>query len=114
MLTWLRKHKLLLGLIIVCVFLQYKLWFARGGLLEAHRLKEKVSKEQAIVEQKQKRNQELMNQVNAIKTNKSVVEAHARSDLGMVKPGEEYLQVIDGAELSDNEDNEGVNENSIK
>jgi cell division protein FtsB len=110
--SWLRKHKILLGLILFFLLIQYKLWFANGGLLEVKALKDKVSIEKQKVAVDKKRNKVLLGQVHNIKADKEAVEAHARTDLGMVKPGEEYLQVIDQSQLRSAESSEVVDENS--
>lgn len=112
--SWLRKHKLLLGLTLFFLLIQYKLWFAKGGLLEVKALKEKVAVEEQKVAADKKRNQALFKQVHNIKADKEAVEAHARTDLGMVRPGEEYLQIIDQSQLTSPESNEVADESSFE
>lgn len=110
--NWLRRHKLLLGLVLFFVLIQYKLWFANGGVFQVKALKDRVSVEQEKIAVAEKRNKALLGQVHKIKAGKEVVEAHARTDLGMIKPGEEYLQIIDQSQLTSPESNEVVDENS--
>jgi cell division protein FtsB len=75
--------------------LQYKLWFQTGGISEVWKLKQKIvvqTHENTVVT---KSNAVLAAEVQDLKTGQAAVEEHARNDLGMVKPGEVFYQVVD-------------------
>ena len=81
-------------LIILLLVLQYKLWFSNGGFLESRFLKKQIITQQAKNATMQKQNAILMADVKALKNNDNAIEARARSDLGMIKKGEIFYQVV--------------------
>ena len=91
---WIKRSWLLLILIIVFLFLQYKLWLSGDGMKHIHVLKKELNTKQEGLTAAKQRNQQLFEQVKHIKNSSEEIEAHARYDLGMIKSGEEYLQVV--------------------
>lgn len=90
-----RKLKILpIVLIMLLGLLQYRLWFEPGGIIEMMRMKKQLTVEAQKNEQLKKRNQELLKQVQYLHKNSDSIEGHARRELGMVKRGEVYYQVI--------------------
>ena len=81
-------------LIIVLVFLQYRLWFESGGIFDMLRLKKQLNVEQSQNEKLKKRNQALLLQVQHLQQNQDEIELRARQELGMVKKGETFYQVV--------------------
>ena len=82
-------------LVILFLVLQYKLWFADGGFVDVihqkHQIAEQVKKNQVI----EQRNAILTASIKTMqKQNKEVLENQARGDLGMIKKGETYYQVV--------------------
>jgi cell division protein FtsB len=75
--------------------LQYKLWFQTGGISEVLHLKRAVAEQTTANEQVAQRNTALTAEVRDLKTGQAAVEERARNDLGMVKPGEAFYQVIE-------------------
>lgn len=92
---WLRRYFLVLILAITFCILQYELWFSSGGILQHHHLKQRLQQEKILLEKQGVENQHLFAAVMKIKHNPELIEAHARSDLGMVKRGEEYVEVVE-------------------
>lgn len=82
---------LLLGILI---FLQYRLWFEPGGIFEMMELKKQLAKEQLQNENLKKRNQLVLLQVQHLQDNQDAVELRARQELGMIKKGETFYQVV--------------------
>ncbi len=82
-------------LTLLLVTLQYRLWFGDGGMMERHRLQQRVTGLQAQVRQREERNRALEAEVRDLKQNLSAVEERARHDLGMIKRGETYVMVVD-------------------
>ncbi len=85
---------LIVILTMLFVGLQYKLWFEQGGISEVWRLKHEISIHLADNAQLMQRNTALMAEIEDLKSGQIAIEEHARNDLGMVKPGEVFYQVI--------------------
>ena len=83
---------LLLILVVGLIMLNYQIWFAEMGISKYFEYRQLVSSQQkhnnALVE----KNTYRLDQVNALKFNHGVVEQAARSDLGMIAPGERFFQ----------------------
>lgn len=97
--------------------LQYRLWFADGGLLEVYELREQVAEQRAENEHLRERNRALAAEVSDLKQGLGAVEARARSELGMVGEGETFYRVVEpegeGAE-EDATKESGVGESAHK
>ena len=80
------------------LLLQYRLWFAEGGLAEADRLQ--IQLEQAEQENQKliERNAGLTREVVALQNGDEAVEKNAREHLGLIKDGEVYYQFVEGQE----------------
>lgn len=89
---------LLLVLALLLAALQYKLWYGNGGQHEVAALKLQVAAQQTENAKLQARNDALAAEVADLKAGGEAVEERARSELGMVKPGEIFYRVIDGAQ----------------
>lgn len=81
-------------LTILLVFLQYCLWFESGGIIDMMRMKKKLAIETQQNEQLKKRNSALLEQVQHLQKNNDAIESRARSELGMIKKGETFYQVV--------------------
>ena len=85
----------LIGLLIfLLLLLQYKLWVADGGVNQYVRLKHAVARMEQENQTITKRNQSMRHQVNYVKQHPEAMEGYAREDLGMLKEGETYYQVL--------------------
>lgn len=93
-------HVLLLVLVALLCWLQYKLWFGSGGHNEVIALKAQVAEQEAENGQLRQRNEALAAEVEDLKSGEAAIEERARSELGMVKPGETFYRVIDDASAS--------------
>ncbi len=82
-------------LLILLAFLQFKLWIS-GGMREVWRLEQAVAEQHTTNDTQNMRNAELAAEVADLKEGADAVEERARSELGMVKAGETFYQVIDG------------------
>lgn len=82
-------------LAILLIFLQYRLWFEAGGIMDMVHLKKDVALQKQENDKLKKRNEQVMMEVEHLQKDKSAVEARARTELGMVKKGEVFYQVID-------------------
>jgi len=91
---------LLLVLALLLALLQYKLWFGNGGQREVGDLQAQVAKQEAENLKLQQRNEALKAEVENLKSGEAAVEERARSELGMVKPGEVFYRVIEDGNTS--------------
>lgn len=89
---------LVLGALLA--WLQYTMWFGTGGSHEVDELRAQVELQRAENQQLQQRNEALVAEVDDLKSGGAAVEERARSELGMVKPGETFYRVVDGASVS--------------
>jgi cell division protein FtsB len=86
---------IVLGLLVLIAALQLKLWTGAGGMPDAWRLRERVGAQAEQNGQLLRRNQDLGADVQDLKEGREAVEERARSELGMVKPGEVFYQVVE-------------------
>ena len=92
---------LLIILALVFLGLQYKLWVGEGSLAEVWHLKGAVGEQRAENEQLQERNRALEAEVQDLKQGLEAIEERARSELGMIREGETFYQVIEPKEQAD-------------
>ena len=83
-----------LVLLALVVFLQYRLWFETGGVIDMLRMKQQLAQQQAINEKLKKRNDRMVRQLQYLQANSDGIEARARGELGMIKQGETFYQVV--------------------
>ena len=88
-------HWLLGGLLGLLLLLQYRLWFAEGGLAEANRLAAQLEEAEAENTTLLDRNAALTREVIALQSGDEAVEKNARENLGLIKEGEVYYQFIE-------------------
>jgi len=82
-------------LLVLLIWLQYKLWLGDGGIPEVLELEREIDTVQREVDKLQERNQALDAEVMDLKKGIEAIEERARSELGMIKQDEIYYQVID-------------------
>jgi len=85
-------------LVVLLGFLQYRLWVGEGGLSELHALRTQIAEHEAELERLQARNSALAAEVQSLKTGLDAIEERARNELGMIRRGEVFLQVIEKPE----------------
>ncbi|MGK0674347.1 MAG: cell division protein FtsB [Halothiobacillaceae bacterium] len=90
MLRW-----LVLLLAVIFVLLQYQLWLGDGSWPRAEAARIALEKQLAENERLRQRNAALEAEVLDLKTGLDAIEERARSDLGLVKQGDTYFQIID-------------------
>ena len=84
------RRLVLIGLAVVVLFLQYRYWLGDGGYADKRRLQAQVALQQAEVEKLRARNAALQAEVDDLKSGTAAVEGRARSELGMILPGETF------------------------
>ncbi|MCK5308782.1 MAG: cell division protein FtsB [Gammaproteobacteria bacterium] len=87
--------KLLILLVILLVYLQLNLWFGDDGLQEVWRLHKDVERQSQENSELRERNEALDAEVLDLQQGLEAIEEHAREDLGMIKEGETFYQVVE-------------------
>lgn len=82
-------------LVLLFVVLQYRLWVGDGSLAEVQRLRESIAQQQGENGQLRERNAALDAEVRDLKQGLIAVEERARAELGMIKEGETFFQIIE-------------------
>lgn len=75
------------------VAIQAQLWLGKGGLPRGVQLRAELERAQAANEQARARNAQLEAELRDLREGLEMVEEKARSELGMIKPDEIYVQV---------------------
>ncbi|MGB7934352.1 MAG: cell division protein FtsB [Gammaproteobacteria bacterium] len=88
-------RKLILFLVILLVYLQYRLWLGDGGLLELWNVHQEVEAQRDENARLRERNEALDAQVLDLKQGLDAIEERAREDMGMVKQGETFYQIVE-------------------
>ena len=88
--------RLLVGfLLALLLILQYRLWVGEGSLAEVSNLKREIQAQAGELVRLRERNRALQAEVEDLRSGLEAVEERARSELGMVKEGEVFYQVIE-------------------
>ncbi len=85
-------------LVVLLILLQYRLWVGEGSLAEVHSLREQIEIQKAELDRLRQRNLALQAEVNDLKQGLDAIEERARSELGMIREGEIFLQIIEQPE----------------
>ncbi len=89
---------LLVTLLLLLGVLQYRLWFAEGSLAEQHRLEILIEEKTLINSELQARNAILEREVMELQNGNKGVEQRAREQLGLVREGETFYQIVEPSE----------------
>jgi cell division protein FtsB len=100
---------LLLVLAVLLAWLQYRFWFGPGNSGEVVQLEEQVAKQKRDNEGRRQRNDALAAEVKDLKDGEAAIEERARSELGMIKPGEKFYRVVEDAPVRPVQPAAGVN-----
>jgi cell division protein FtsB len=87
--------KLLILLVILLIYLQYSLWFGDGSLQDVWRLHKDVEQQRQENAVLRERNEALEAEVLDLQQGLEAIEERAREDLGMIKKGETFYQVVE-------------------
>ena len=83
-------------LLLVLVALQFKLWFGDGGVSDISALEQRVAAQEAENAMLETRNDALRAEVEDLRERLDAVEERARSELGLIREGEEFYPVVPG------------------
>lgn len=85
---------LLLILVLLTAAIQYPLWWGKGGWMRVHQLQQDIAAQQDTNQALLARNNAMQAEVQDLKSGSEAVEERARRDLGLVKKGEIYVQIL--------------------
>jgi len=86
-----------MALIIAFIGLQYRLWFGDGSLSEVVQLSAELEMQELKLRELEERNRKLEAQVLDLQSGLDAYEEKARNDLGMIKKGETFFQIVSPA-----------------
>ncbi|WP_425607981.1 cell division protein FtsB [Pontibacterium granulatum] len=86
---------LLITLLVLLAALQYRLWFGEANLRQVWSLEQEIEQQQAENQALSQRNKQLEAEVQDLKNGLSALEERARSELGMIREGETFFQLVE-------------------
>ena len=89
-------------MVLLLLLLQYRLWMGNGSLVEVSLLKDKIEKIKSENERLKERNLSLTAEVFNLKRGNEAIEEIARSEMGMIKDGETFYQIIESTDQQSN------------
>lgn len=90
-----------LSLAALLLLIQYPLWLGKGGWLRVWDLEGQVETAQKKNAELKARNDKLNSEVRDLRDGTGAVEERARYELGMIKNGEIFVQILDpGSSIS--------------
>ncbi len=90
----------LLLLILLLGWLQYRYWLGEGSSGEVSALQSQVEHQKRENDGLRERNDALAAEVEDLKSGEAAAEERARSELGMIKPGEKFYRVVESGETT--------------
>jgi cell division protein FtsB len=77
------------------VAIQFPLWLGRGGWMHVREMEQQLAAQNRTNESLQARNERLAAEVRDLKEGAGAVEERARSEIGMLKDGEVFVQIVE-------------------
>ena len=82
-------------LLFLLIMLQYRLWLGDGSVSMLWDLEAQIAVQQEENQRLQQRNRAMEAEVIDLKNGEEAIEERARSELGMIKDGETFYQILD-------------------
>lgn len=80
-------------LLLLLVVLHAQLWVGRGSVTDVARMEKRLAEQRAANQAAQQANERLAAEVRDLREGLEMVEERARTELGMVKPNEVFVQI---------------------
>jgi cell division protein FtsB len=80
---------------LLIVHLQYRLWHGDGSIEQIEAYQARLDDLKQQVEEKKQRNEALYAEVVDLRKGQEALEERARDELGMVKEGETFFQILE-------------------
>jgi len=97
---------------LIILGLQLRLWSGAGSLAEISRLNDSIAEQENENAVLQSRNNELLREVEELKTGTDAIEEMAREELGLIKDGETFYMILDPDDSDRNQ--EAIREQQIQ
>ncbi len=81
-------------LVVLLLVIHYRLWLADDGVRQMWQLRETVAEQERENVELRRRNRALEAEVRDLREGIDALEERARSDLGMIREGETFYQVV--------------------
>ncbi|MEC5206579.1 cell division protein FtsB [Vogesella urethralis] len=95
-------RRLTLMLLVLLAALQWPLWLGKGSWLRVWQLDKQVEEQRAANLVLVRRNAALDAEVRDLKQGTAAIEERARNELGMIRQGEVFFQLLDTANAGNN------------
>jgi cell division protein FtsB len=82
-------------MLLLIIHFQYRLWYEDASIAQIKTYQQRLDELKVLVTEKQERNQALYAEVLDLRKGQEAIEERARDELGMIKEGETFFQVID-------------------
>ncbi len=80
------------------MLLEYRFWWGSDSVLQVLKLKKSIFVQQQENANLQQRNAKLLEQISDLKRAPQAIEEQARYELGMIKRGEKFYQIVEPIE----------------
>ena len=87
--------KIPFALVFLFALMQYKLWLGHGNIFTVSQLKQRVEEQRQVEDSWKQTNTMLTSNIGDLKGNMQAIEERARLELGMIKKGEKFYQVVE-------------------
>lgn len=88
-----RRHWLTYVLLILLLAVQAQLWLGRGSFPDVVSMRAKIKEQIKTNDEMRLKNSQLQAEVSDLKGGVEMLEERARFELGMIKPGEIFVQL---------------------
>tara|TARA_B100000902_G_scaffold354223_1_gene366227 strand:- start:179 stop:451 length:273 start_codon:yes stop_codon:yes gene_type:complete len=82
-------------LIVFFLIIQFDIWVKDDGLNRVKELQEMIDSQSEENQKLRLRNQQLEREIDELKSGTESIEEKARTDLGMIKEGEEFYLIVE-------------------
>ncbi|HJM71448.1 MAG TPA: septum formation initiator family protein [Gammaproteobacteria bacterium] len=82
-------------LIVFFLIIQFDIWVKDDGLNRVKELQEMIDSQSEENQRLRLRNQQLEREIDELKSGTESIEEKARTDLGMIKEGEEFYLIVE-------------------
>ena len=82
-------------LIIFFLMIQFDIWFKDDGFYRVKELEQMIGSQVEENERLKLRNEQLEREIEELKSGTESIEEKARTDLGMIKEGEEFYLIVE-------------------
>jgi len=95
-------------LVVALIAMQFPLWFGQGGWIRVWRLEREIDQKAKLVQDKQQQILSLAAEANDLKSGPKAAEERARYELGLIMPGERFVQWVQPNAVSSGQAPQGL------